>query len=221
VNVPAGKRDLDVSFNAPDHAADDPVYYYLLSPADLTNPDVMSGKVEVTATDATPTSGNPTGNASLIAPDPQPGLWEIDVMQGATTDGTRFSQTVTGDLAYNQLKPVTETGLPTSTSAIVDSGSSVPITVKVTNTTNHTGFFELQPSKTDITGGNTTTPLQLAAGATGTLTATLSPTATAGTKVHGTLSVIDSTDYAATDPAIGSPLLSDFHDFSYAYTVGS
>jgi hypothetical protein len=221
VNVPRGKRDLDVSFNAPDHAANDPVYYYLFSPADLTNPNVISGNVEVTAVDATPTSGNPTGHASLITPDPQPGLWEIDVMQGATTDGTRFSQNVTGDLAYNQLKPITETGLPTSKSTIIDSGSSVPLTVKVTNTTNHAGFFELQPSGNDITGGNTATPLQLAPGATGTLKATLSPTAAAGKAVRGILSVIDSTDFAAQEPALGFPLSSDFHDFAYAYTVGS
>ena len=147
---------------------------------------------------------------------------EIDVMQGATTDGTRFSQTVTGDLAYNQLKPVTATGLPTSTSTIIDSGSSVPITVKVTNTTNHAGYFELQPSNNDITGGNTVTPEELAPGTTGTLKATLSPTAAAGTAVHGTLSVIDSTDFGATEPAIGFPAsYSDFHDFAYAYTVGS
>ena len=221
VNVPRGRRDLDVSFNAPDHAADDPVYYYLSSPADLTNPRVISGKFEVTATDATPTSGNPTGNASLIAHDPQPGLWEIDVMQGATTDGTEFSQTVRGDLAYNQLKPVTESGLPTSRSTLIDSGSSVPITVKVTNTTNHVGFFELQPSGNDITGGNTATPKKLAPGATGTLKATLSPTAAAGTAVKGTLSVIDSTDFGASEPAVGFPLFSDFHDFAYAYRVGS
>ena len=221
VDVPPGKNDLDVSFNAPDHAADDPVYYYLFSPADLA-PTVTSRNVEVTATDATPTPGNPTGNASLITPDPQPGLWEIDVMQGATTDGTVFSQTVTGTVAYNQLAPVTETGLPTSASTTIDSGSSVPITVTVTNTTNHAGFFELQPSGNDITGGNTATPQELAPGATGTLTATLSPTAAAGTAVNGTLSVIDSTDFAATEPAIGFPAsFSDFHDFAYAYTVGS
>ena len=221
VNVPPGKKDLDVSFNAPNHAADDPVYYYLFSPADLSSPGPTHFLFRVTAVDSTPTSGNPTGNASLIAPDPQPGLWEIDVMQGPTTDGTVFSQNVTGVLAYNQLKPVTETGLPTSKSTIIDSGSSVPITVKVTNTTNHTGFFTLQPTNNDITGGNAATPEQLAAGATGTLTATLSPTAAAGTGVTGTLSVIDSTDYSATDIAIGFPLFSDFHDFAYAYKVGS
>jgi hypothetical protein len=94
--------------------------------------------------------------------------------------------------------------------------------VTVTNTTNHVGFFELQPSGNDITGGNTTTPVEVAPGATGTLTATLSPTAAAGTTVTGTLSVIDSTDWGAFEPAIGFPAsYSDFHDFTYAYTVGS
>jgi hypothetical protein len=221
VNVPPGENDLDVSFTAPDHAADDPVYYYLFSPADLASTGPESFNFFIHAVDATPTSGNPTGDASLITPDPQPGLWEIDVMQGATTAGTEFSQTVTGTLAYNQLAPVTETGLPTSASTTIGTGTSVPISVQVKNTTNHVGFFELQPSAGDISGGNTATPLELAAGATGTLTATLSPTAAAGTVANGTLSVIDSTDFTAFEPDIGFPLFSDFHDFAYAYTVGS
>jgi hypothetical protein len=222
IRVPAGKRDLDISLHAPDHAADDPVYYYLFSPADLKPAITKSGNIDVTATDATPTANNLTGDASLIAPHPQAGLWEIDVMQGATTDGTEFSQTVTGSVAYNQLGAFTSQGLPKSTSKTVDSGASVPISVTLTNTTNHVGFFELQPSNNDITGGNVTTPKELAPGATGTLTATLSPTAAPGTKVHGTLSVVDSTDWGATEPAVGFPeSYSDFHDFSYAYTVGA
>jgi Subtilase family len=221
VNVPQGKKDLDVSLFAPDHATNDPVYYYLFSPADLDPAVTEAGDIDVTAVDATPTAINPTGNASLIAANPQPGLWEIDVMQGATTDGTVFSQTVTGVVAYNQLAPVTETGLPTSASTVIATGASVPITVTVKNTTNHNGYFELSPSGSDITGGSTTTPVELAAGATGTLTATLSPTAAAGTAVTGTLSVIDQTDLQALEPAIGFPLFSDFHDFAYAYTVGS
>jgi Subtilase family len=222
VDVPQGEKDLDVSFFTPDHNADDPVYYYLFSPADLQPAVTESGNIDVTAVDTTPTPDNPTGNASLIAADPQPGLWEIDVMQGATTDGTEFSQTVIGFVGYNELKPVTETGLPTSTSTTIDSGASVPITVTVTNTTNHVGLFVLSPSGTDISGGATVTPVELAPGATGTLTATLSPTAAAGTEVSGTLSVIESTDLTDTEPAVGFPTsFSDFHDFAYAYTVGS
>ncbi len=222
VDVPKGKSDLDVSLSAPDHNTDDPVYYYLFSPADLQPAVTESGNIAVTATDTTPTPDNPTGSASLIAPDPEPGLWEIDVMQGATTDGTEFSQAVTGVVAYNQLAPVTETGVPTSTSTTISAGSSVPITVTVKNTTNHVGFFELQPSGNDISGGNTASPTELASGATGTLTATLSPTAAAGSAVNGTLSVIDSTDWGGSEPAVGFPAsLSDFHDFAYAYTVGA
>ena len=222
VNVPPGMNDLDVSFFAPDHSSDDPVYYYLFSPADLQPAITESGNIDVTAVDTTPTPNNPTGNASLIAADPQPGLWEIDVMQGATTDGTEFSQTVTGHVAYNQLAPVTETGLPTSTSTTIDTGASVPVTVTVTNTTNHIGLFVLLPSGNDVSGGNVATPEELAPGATGTLTATLMPSATAGTAVNGILSVIDSTDLVDTEPAVGFPAsFSDFHDFSYAYTVGS
>jgi hypothetical protein len=222
VKVPKGMKDLDVTLTAPDHAVNDPVNYYLFSPADLLPAVTESGFIDVTAADQTPTPDNPTGNASLIATNPQAGFWEIDVLQGATTDGTRFSQTVTGVVAYNQLAPVTETGLPKSTSRTIHTGASVPITVTVTNTTNHVGLFELLPTGTDISGGNTSTPLELAPGATGTLTATLSPTDAAGTAVTGFLSVVDSTDWGASDPAIGiSASFSDFHDFAYAYTVGS
>jgi len=212
-----------VSFTAPDHAFDDPVYYYLFSPADLASTGPEQFNFQAHATDTTPTTNNQSGNASLITPDPQPGLWEIDVMQGATTSGMEFSQTVTGTVAYNQIQPVpTENGLPTSTSTTIGAGTRVPISVTVTNTTNHVGFFELQPSANDISGGATTTPVELAAGATGTLTATLSPTAAAGTAVNESLSVIDSTDFGGFEPAIGFPdSFSDFHDFSYAYTVGS
>jgi hypothetical protein len=222
VNVPPGQNDLDVTLNAPDHAADDPVYYYLFSPADLASTGPEQFSFSVHATDTTPTANNQSGNASLITPDPQPGLWEIDVMQGPVTDGTVFSQAVTGTVAYNQIQPApTESGLPASASTTIGAGTSVPISVQVTNTTNHVGFFELQPSNNDITGGNTVTPLQLAAGATGTLNATLSPTAASGTAVNGTLSVIDSTDWGGTEPDIGFPdSFSDFHDFNYAYTVG-
>jgi hypothetical protein len=220
VNVPPGENDLDVTLSAPDFNPNNPVYYYLFSPADLQPAVTESGNIAVSAVDATPTQDNPTGNASLIAPDPQPGLWEIDVMQGPTTDGTEFSQTVTGTVAYNQLGQFAETGLPTSTSTTIAAGTSVPVTVTVTNTTNHVGFFTLQSTAGDISGGAAATPVELAAGATGQLTATLSPTAASGTAVNGTLSVIDSSDPASSEPDIGFPLFSDFHDFGYAYTVG-
>lgn len=143
-------------------------------------------------------------------------------MQGATTSGMEFSQTVSGVVTYNQLGTFIEQGLPTSTSTTIGTDTTDPISVTVTNTTNHAGFFELQSSASDISEGAAATPVELAAGATGQLTATLSPTAAAGSAVNGTLSVIDSTDFGGSEPAIGFPdSFSDFHDFAYAYTVGS
>jgi hypothetical protein len=222
IDVPKGQHDLDVSLHAPDHAADDPVYYYLFSPSDLRPANPKSGNLFVTSTDATPTANNTTGNATLIANHPQAGLWEIDVMQGPITDGTEFSQTVTGNVAYNQLAPVTQHGLPQSTSRVINSGTSVPFSVTVTNTTNHVGFFKLVPTGNDIRGGATNTPVELAPGATGTLMAKVTPMAAPGTKVHGFVSVIESSDFGATEPAVGFPASwSDFHDFAYAYTVGA
>src|SRR5215831_4873896 len=53
VNVPPGENDLDVSFTAPDHAADDPVYYYLFSPADLASTGPEQNHFQAHATDAT------------------------------------------------------------------------------------------------------------------------------------------------------------------------
>ncbi len=73
LDVPQGEKDLDVSFNAPDHAADDPVYYYLFSPSDLASTGPENFDFFAHAIDATPTSGNPTGNASLITADPEAG----------------------------------------------------------------------------------------------------------------------------------------------------
>ncbi len=72
-------------------------------------------------------------------------------MQGATTDGTTFLNPVIGVLAYNQLGHFSETGLPTSASTTIAPGASVPVSVKVTNTTNHVGYFELAPTGNDIT----------------------------------------------------------------------
>lgn len=57
---------------------------------------------------------------------------------------------------------------------------------------------------------------------TGALTATLFPVEPTGTAIDNSLSVIDSTDWGAFDPAVGVPTSwSDFHDLEYRDTVGS
>jgi hypothetical protein len=221
VKVPNGQKDLDISFNAPDFAPNDPVYYYLYSPAGQSPALAKQGEVEVSSTDTTPTADNPTGNGSLIVHTPHAGLWEIEVMQGATTDGSTFSNDVIGTINYNQLGVFPATGIPQSKSKTIPTGTKVPISVTVTNTTDHVADFALEGGS-DITGGNAATPKQLAPGATGTLTATVSPKAPAGTVVKGDLSVVMSTDFFDAEPAIGLPTsISDLHDFAYAYTVGA
>jgi hypothetical protein len=221
INVPKGQKDMDISFNAPDFAPNDPVYYYLFSPGNLKPSIAEAGNVEVSAVDTTPTADNPSGNASLIVHNPQAGMWEIDVMQGATTDGSTFSQDVIGTVAYNQLGAFPATGLPKTKAKTIDSGAKVPISVTVTNTTDHVADFALEGGP-DISGGNAVTPKQIAPGATATLTAMLSPADPAGTIVHNDLSVVMSTDFFDSEPAIGFPTsISDLHDFAYAYTVGA
>ena len=293
IDVPAGEKDLEVSLHAQDHNADDPVYYYLYGPNDgtllvdgkpqLAVDGLVSSKDAVTSIDATPGYSG-SGNASLIATNPSgapltPGLYEIDVMQGATTDGTRFSQRIHGTVAYNQLAPETETGLPTSTSTTIACGASVPVNVTVKNTTNHVGMFVIvgvegttreilngdvfvdgpapfdpnaidcagNGSTFDITGGNgpdpsgdISSPLELAPGATGTLTATLSPNSEVGQPVIGDLAVLEvDANLAGVKAAIAAALAGDgelhiggpfdglpitsapiLDAFDYEYTVG-
>ena len=142
-------------------------------------------------------------------------------MQGATTDGTEFSQTVTGTVAYNQLAPVTETGLPASASTTIDPGTSVPITVTVTNTTNHAGHVRTatlgqrhqrrQYHHADRTGGRSHRDTDGDAVAHGSL-GNRGERHPQRHRHHGP---------GGSEPAIGFPLFSDFHDFAYAYTVGA
>jgi hypothetical protein len=69
--------------------------------------------------------------------------------------------------------------------------------------------FRLSPSGNDITAG---APVYLPAGATALLTATLKPTAAAGTAVTGTVNVLSNTS------AGGSQT---FASLPYGYTVGT
>jgi hypothetical protein len=220
VDVPKGEKDLDVYLHAPDHAANDPVYYYAFSPSGLVRP-TQGFLAFPSAIDATPTPDGSTGDAVLIARNPAAGLWEIDVEQGATTSGTTFAQAVTGTLSYDQVKPPTETGLPTSTSTVIEPGATRAVSVAVVNTTGRAAYFKLLPKLGDINGGAVTTPVLLPAGATGTLTATLSPKAAGGSTVLGRMSVVTSSDFSVRDANFSTiGLYSSIANYTYSYTVG-
>ena len=135
-------------------------------PADLAPAVTESGNIEVTATDTSPTPDNPTGNASLIAPDPaarsvgdRRDAGRHDRRDGVLPDRHRGRSPTTS--SSPSPRPVSRRRRRRPSTP----ASSVPVTVTVTNTTNHVGYFELHPSGNDISGGNATTPVELAAGA--------------------------------------------------------
>ncbi|MFC0438495.1 S8 family serine peptidase [Kutzneria buriramensis] len=204
LDVPAGKKDLDVTFHTADASPDNAFVYYLIDP---------DGKV--VTTDATPTttvqgvgSDQPVALASLVTANPKPGRWEIDVMLRLTTSGKEFTQEVHGTVGYDRSDAVAY-NLP-AVGSTVAAKSSRPLYFRVTNTTGVGRTFRLSGSAGDITGG---APVYLAAGTTALFTATLSPVAAAGTAVTGVVNVLSNTSVAG-----GSQTLAAL---PYSYTVGT
>jgi hypothetical protein len=206
INVPAGENDMDVTFSTPDASADNPMTFWLVNPSGT-----------VVAEDATPTTTivggtTPVALASLIAPSPVAGTWEIDVELNLTTSGLEFTQNVAGNVSFNQVQ-VTPSGVPDSAGTTVSKTTGTPLSVSVTNTSNVGRTFTLRASAGDITGGAATTGVYIAAGATGTLTTTLLPKAAVSTVVTGTLSVVSNTSVRNGTQAIAL--------IPYSYTTGS
>ena len=137
-----------------------------------------------------------------------------------TISGKEFTQTVSGTLSYNEALIDDYGTLPTSSTTKI--GASTPIDVRVTNTTGIGRTFTLVPTGKDITGGAVTTGVYLPPGVSALLTASLVPTAAAGTVVTGTLNV-DSNTSATNQFPDGSPDpggLETIAALPYTYTVG-
>jgi subtilase family protein len=88
VDIPAGKKVVNVDFTAPDTSPDNRLSYYLLDP---------SGHVVQKVT--TP-GADGSGKAHLTASRPAAGRWEIDVVLELTTSGKEFTQTIPGKVSY-------------------------------------------------------------------------------------------------------------------------
>ncbi len=90
INMPAGRRYLNVKFHAPDASPDNRFTFFLVNP---------SGKLVATATTPKTAGGKSVARASLYALHPVPGPWQIDVVLDLTVSGKEFTQTVYGSLA--------------------------------------------------------------------------------------------------------------------------
>jgi hypothetical protein len=123
--------------------------------------------------------------------------------------GLEFRQVVTGQVAFNQVQPVTEAGLPAGTSTALAGGTSYPASVTVTNTANVGRTFTVRSAAGDITG---VTPVYIPSGGTSVIAFSVTPTATSGTVVAGTLTVSSNTSVTGQTDTFAS--------LPYSYTVG-
>ena len=89
INLPAGRRYLDVTFRAPDAAVDNKFTFYLVNP---------SGAIVTTATAPTTVNGKLVKTARLYTIHPASGVWQIDVVLNLTESGKHFSETIHGNL---------------------------------------------------------------------------------------------------------------------------
>jgi hypothetical protein len=206
IDVPQGKKDIDVNFHTADASPDNAMSFYLIDP----NGDVV-------ATDATPTStvqgvgaGQPEADAALVQANPVAGRWEVDVQLDLTTSGKEFSQDVAGTVGYDKSSAYAY-NLPTG--GTVAAGSSTPLFFRVTNTTGIGRSFQLSSAAGDLSGGAVSTPIYLAPGSTALFTAKLIPTASAGTKVTGNVVISSNTSIQGATQQIAT--------LPYAYTVGA
>lgn len=97
IDVPAGKQYLDVSVHTADASADNLMTFFLIGP--------NGAVVARTTTPTTDASGNPVAQATLVAPSPAAGRWEVDVELNLTTSGREFTQIVSGTVGYDQPPP--------------------------------------------------------------------------------------------------------------------
>jgi hypothetical protein len=90
VNLPAGRRDLNVRFRTQDASPDNQFTFYLVNP---------SGTVVATGSTPSTVTGGSAATADLYTAHPVPGAWQVDVVLGQTTSGKEFTQTVRGTLS--------------------------------------------------------------------------------------------------------------------------
>jgi hypothetical protein len=212
--VPAGLKDLRVTFSTPDASPNDIIDYFLVEPNGL---DGYYDRTPSTTAQG-PGSSAASGRASIVVSDPTPGIWLIQAMIDLTTSGKEFTQTVVGNVDYNTAN-VHFLNVPNSAAKKLAVGSKTIVAATVVNTTGLGRTFTLLSSNGDVAGPN----VYIRAGGIALVTATLTPTAASGTAVSGEIAVVSNGSDL-------SPLLDSqgyFFDLQtlavvpYAYTVGA
>jgi hypothetical protein len=89
INVPAGRTELDATFNTADASANNKYTFYLVDP---------SGTVVATAGSPQTVNGTSVGTAEVDTADPVAGTWTIDVELNLTVSGNEVTQTVHGNV---------------------------------------------------------------------------------------------------------------------------
>ena len=89
INVPTGRRYLNVKFHTADASRDNKFTFFLVNP---------SGKVVATGKTPKTVNGKSVAMADLYTLHPVAGPWQIDVVLDLTVSGKEFTQTVHGSL---------------------------------------------------------------------------------------------------------------------------
>lgn len=88
INLPSGRKSLDLTFRTPDASQDNTYTFYLIDP---------SGNVATSASTPQTINGKSVATATLSVAQPAAGAWQIDVVLDLTVSGKEFTQTVFGD----------------------------------------------------------------------------------------------------------------------------
>ncbi len=213
INVPAGEKDLRITFQTADTSPDNIMDFFAVEPNGL---DGYYDRTPSTTPQGIGASRQ-LGHAAIVVADPTPGLWTIQVMMDLTTSGQEFDQAIKGDISFNTAR-TTAISIPDSASTTLPQGSDNTLQVSVKNTTGVGRTFTLVSTNGDVSGSN----VYIAPNSTALVTGTLTPTTDPGTDVNGLIAVVSNGSDL-------SPLLDSegyFFDlqtlaaYPYEYTVG-
>jgi Subtilase family len=202
IDVPSGEPGLNVNLQTADISADNAIGYALTAPSSPgggAGSDVVDyGQTPITALQ--PTS-SPITRTELSVPNPEPGLWTVQVTLDETASGKEFTQNVFGNASYGAVPAFTASNVPDSASVSIPLGDSVNFSVAVTNTGTVSGAFALAATSQQnidelpYTGFDTVTSP----------TVTIGPGATA--TIPGTLTAISGAPFGLVPPFVNQDVL--------------